>query len=259
MIQGIVGPLSCRRDRGLRGRPILHDAAHGKAYRHRRADSGLALQVEGAAVQLDKGLGQWQAEAGAFGLALAGILHLTEAGQGLRDVVGCDANPGVRDLKNQAALLPKPRPENDLAANISEFDGIDQQVDQDLPQLALIGPQRRQVLAEIEIERDPAFRCALAHQSLSRTNQLRDLDPGLVKLLASGFDLGQVQYIIDEVELVLARVVNVGRVFAIFRPAERAEYFPLDHLGKADDGVERSAQLVTHHGEELRLGLIRLS
>ena len=38
--------------------------------------------------------------------------------------------------------------------------------------------------------------------------------------------------------------------------AERAEDAALHHLGEADDGVERRAQLVAHVGEEFGLGAV---
>ncbi len=43
-----------------------------------------------------------------------------------------------------------------------------------------------------------------------------------------------------------------------FGRAERAEHARRHDLGKADDGVERRAQLVAHIGEEFRLGVVRL-
>ena len=53
-------------------------------------------------------------------------------------------------------------------------------------------------------------------------------------------------------------VQDVAAIFVVFVGAERAEHARLHDLGKADDGVERRAQLVAHIGEEFRLGLVGL-
>jgi hypothetical protein len=73
----------------------------------------------------------------------------------------------------------------------------------------------------------------------------------------TGFDLGEVQNLVDE-----AKEVGPGSIHAAQRLQRlfRAEARRVGdhHLGQADDGVERRAQLVAHAGEELRLVLARL-
>ena len=50
--------------------------------------------------------------------------------------------------------------------------------------------------------------------------------------------------------------MDIVRVVAIGVVADGAIHLVLDDLGKADDRVQRRAQLVTHGGEELGLGAI---
>ena len=50
--------------------------------------------------------------------------------------------------------------------------------------------------------------------------------------------------------------MNVAGIFLIFGVAERAEQTLLHHLGEADHGIERRAQLMADIGEELRLGAV---
>ena len=76
----------------------------------------------------------------------------------------------------------------------------------------------------------------------------------LVELVASGLDARQIEDLVDQVQQVNAGVVNVGRIFLVDRHGVRAENFALHHLGEAEDGVERRAQLVAHLREEARLG-----
>ena len=78
-----------------------------------------------------------------------------------------------------------------------------------------------------------------------------------VNLHLAGFDLGDVEDVVDEFEQVAARVVDAAQVFDPLLVT-----FGLDvgdeHLAEADDGGERRAQLVAHEGEEVALGLVRL-
>jgi hypothetical protein len=67
----------------------------------------------------------------------------------------------------------------------------------------------------------------------------------------SGLDLGHVEDVVDDVEQILAALVDVGAVFAILVCAERAEHPGRHDFGEADNGIERGAQLVAHIGEEL--------
>ena len=77
-----------------------------------------------------------------------------------------------------------------------------------------------------------------------------------MKLNPARLDLREVKHVVDEAEEMLARAVH-----ALERLGEAGELrtFGLlaQHLGQADDGVERRAQLVAHIGEELRLVLAR--
>ena len=76
-----------------------------------------------------------------------------------------------------------------------------------------------------------------------------------VKLHAPRLDLRQVEDVVDQREQVAARAEHaIERLEVLLR---RLGILP-QHLGDADDGVERRAQLVAHVGEELRLVLARL-
>ena len=74
----------------------------------------------------------------------------------------------------------------------------------------------------------------------------------------ASFDLGDVEHIVDQTEKVNPRrmnILDVGQVaLVVQRPVNLAE----NRIGKADNGIERRAQLVAHLGEEVRLGGIVL-
>jgi hypothetical protein len=85
---------------------------------------------------------------------------------------------------------------------------------------------------------------------------LDDVADGVLRqdqLHAPGFDLRQVEHVVDETQQVLAidldvgqRLLDVGRHLAV--------QLVQDHLREAQDGVHRRAQLVAHVGQEGGLG-----
>ena len=76
----------------------------------------------------------------------------------------------------------------------------------------------------------------------------------LVELVAAGLDARQIEDLVDEVEQMDAGIMDVGRIFLVDRDRVPAKNFALHHLGEAEDGVERRAQLVAHLRQEARLG-----
>ena len=82
---------------------------------------------------------------------------------------------------------------------------------------------------------------------------LHQRDRFLVELVAPGLDAREVEDLVDQAEQVDAGVVDVVRVILVGAHGVGAEQLVLHHLGKAEDGVERRAQLVAHLGEEPRL------
>ena len=70
----------------------------------------------------------------------------------------------------------------------------------------------------------------------------------------TGFDLREIQYLVDQAQEVGPGGIHTAQRFQrLFRLETRrvADH----HLGQANDGVERRAQLVAHAGEKLRLVL----
>src|SRR5215467_13146037 len=75
-------------------------------------------------------------------------------------------------------------------------------------------------------------------------------------LHASHLDLRQVEDVIDQREEMRAGGVNISQILVLLF-VEIAEHALVQHLGEADDGVQRRAQLVRHVGEELGFVLAR--
>src|SRR5262249_461579 len=77
-----------------------------------------------------------------------------------------------------------------------------------------------------------------------------------VELELPGLDLGEVEHLVDEAKEVSPSAVHaLQRLLRLFC-AEAPCVFD-HHLGQADDGIERRAQLMAHAGDELRLVFAR--
>ena len=85
-------------------------------------------------------------------------------------------------------------------------------------------------------------------------DRLRQIEVRQLQLHPPGFDLRQVEDVVDEGEQVLPGLEDVAQVFRLLL-VDLAEHPLGQHLGEADDGVQRRAQLVRHVGQELRLVL----
>src|SRR5262249_60424211 len=72
----------------------------------------------------------------------------------------------------------------------------------------------------------------------------------------AGFGLREVEDIVDEIEQVGAAAPDVVQILPVALATDRAVHLLDDHVGEADDRVERRAQLVAHHGQELRFGAV---
>ena len=85
-------------------------------------------------------------------------------------------------------------------------------------------------------------------------DQRRQSETPQIELHPPGLDLGEVEDVVDQREQVAAGAEHAVERLEVL--LERLGVLP-QHLGDADDGVERRAQLVAHVGQELRLVLAR--
>ena len=103
--------------------------------------------------------------------------------------------------------------------------------------------------------RNPA-RSARRDQPAGRVHRGFDIHPAFVELELTGFRLGEIENVIDDLQEVRAALVDVLRVFAVLRAADRPQRLTHHDLRESDDGIERRPQFVTHGREELRLRLV---
>src|SRR3979411_1142987 len=101
------------------------------ADRHLGATAKRAGQLELATMRIDQHLGDGESEASATLLAGACFIRAVEAVENSRQVLGCDATPGVGDL-DLRTLAVSTDANVHLAASWSVLDRVVDQDDQDL-------------------------------------------------------------------------------------------------------------------------------
>ncbi len=146
--------------------------------------------------------------------------------------------------------------ERDRAALRRELHRVGQQVDQHLLDRALVGVEHHRALRQVDLHGEAMLDRARANQARDAVRDLVAIDLFHAQLEAAGFDLRQIEDVVDEAEQMLAAVADVADVGDVALVAERTEQLALHHLGEADDGVERRAQFVADVGEELGLGAV---
>ncbi len=220
-----------------------------------RALVGLALRPDPAAHPLGQALADGQAEPGATVAAIRGGVHLAERLEEAVEAVGGDADAGVPDHEVQLVT-----PRRDLEglhgdadlARLRELHRVAQEIDQHLSHARGVPPQpdRGSVLEEVgELE---ALLACPGRDELERVlDALAQVERGLLQLQHAGFDLREVQDVVDErEEMIAAGADGLGELPLLGVQAG------VHHQGRhADDGVQRGPDLVTHVGQELGLRL----
>ena len=153
-----------------------------------------------------------------------------------------------------AMVLPPPRMNRDGAA-LRELVGIAHEIEQRLPQPHRVGMQR----PDRPIAEDHELIAILRRQRLDcldhALDERRKREIFELQLHPTGLDLGEVEDVVDQSEQVTTSTEHAVKRLSILLCCLRI--LP-KHLGDADDGVERRAQLMAHVGEKLRLVLARL-
>ena len=93
----------------------------------------------------------------------------------------------------------------------------------------------------MDVQPEPLLLGALFDQPYNGVDDQGNADIFFVEFVLTRFDLGQIQDVVDKIEQVLSRVIDVAGVLAIFDDADRSEYFAVDHFRKTDDRVQRCA------------------
>ena len=90
----------------------------------------------------------------------------------------------------------------------------------------------------------------IASRTTSRASKL-----SILQFHAVGFDFTEIEDVVDQLEQMHGIVMDVADE-ALLRVVERTLALLFEKFGESDDGVQRSAELVAHAGEELAFQLV---
>src|SRR5450830_1635725 len=200
-----------------------------------RAFAHFAYQTHAAPVQFDQTLDHHQTQPCALVLARERAVDLDERLEQLCLIFDADADAGIAD-SNLQHVVNALRAECDSAAIRSELDGIGQQVVDNLLELAQICDDLRhlsiglQCYFQVVVQGFFLDHAQTVLQHSIHGNQLQ------IQRHLAGFDLGQIEDIIDEREQVFAAGVDIFDIFVLVS-RHFAHQAVLQRFGKTDDGV----------------------
>src|SRR5262249_55963258 len=127
-----------------------------------------------------------------------------------------------------------------------------QQIEQNLFDLPLIADKLSKPLVNCNIQIDAVLGGALTHKRARVVDRKGKIECCHFQLHAAGFNLGEIENLIDQRKQMAAGGKNVVGVFGLFL-VQLAEKSLPQHFRETDDGVEGRAEFMRHVGEKLRL------
>src|SRR5581483_1250734 len=234
---------------GLRGR------SQRDGERKAAALAGRALQRQLSALQLHQAAGERQPEPGAL-FAHGGAAELLERLEDPLLFRGRDADPGVRDDDLHHAL-DQPRRGVHASTLGRELHRVGEQVVEHLAELPLVGVDAGHFRRQSRVQGESLLLSQRQDRAHDRAEGGRHVEPSWEELHATGFDLAQVEDVVDEVQQVSSALLDVAHEVPATRRPRILGWIVEQQLGEADDRVEGRAQLVAHRREEVALGLRR--
>ncbi len=163
-----------------------------------------------------------------------------------------NANARIGYLNAHPSLIAVVRPHEDRhIPRLGEFEGIADQVGQNLTESVWIAvdhvPRFRR---NGHAQRQSLFSSLFVIEPDSFSEHLTETEGDVFQDQAVGFDLGEIQNVIDDVQQAGSRVVHGVGVSALF-VVQRGRQ---EEFGHAEDAVHGGSNFMTHVGQELRFG-----
>ena len=141
-------------------------------------------------------------------------------------------------------------------ADLGEFHRIGDEIDQDLPEQALIAIKARDRWLNLRLHDQATAERAGRHHAHDGLNQPFQIDHALIQLQAPGFDFGHVEDFIDDLQEVIGAGVHILDIFRVFLILHRAKGLRDHHVRETDNRIQRRTQLMRHIRQERRFGLV---
>ena len=167
-----------------------------------------------------------------------------------------DADAGVMHLDGQYMAIRSGlgrQPDRDLAGG-SEFDGVINEIDQDLAKLARVGAdQARQFGSRVEDKAQSLGFCTFLHHGDDMAGQFDGIDIAAIDLALARLDLGKIEDVVDQRQQMLATADDDTEALPGMAGNGR---IPRHDVGKPENRGERGPQFVRHVGQKHRLGAV---
>ncbi len=220
----------------------------GAAFPGGALDPDLSLHV------LDELLGNGQAQSGAAVESCGRAVGLGESVEDMVELFCRDANARVRHGEAQGAGLVRLGIVGDADGDFSavgKLDGVADEVHDDLPQALGVADQfDRHIRRGGDQEFDLLFLRPERHEFGRLVQDFMEVEADLFEVDVPGFDFGEVQNVVDQIEEVRAGPPQDTEMLLLLgqEGAFREE------VRHADDGVHRGSDFVAHGREELAFG-----
>src|SRR5712692_8694449 len=211
-----------------------------------RAPAVLALERDRAAHLLDQPFRQRETESS----ALSFHPSLVETLEDTEDAISCvvrDTDTRIGDRNEQIGSVEQ-RSEVDASARRRELHRIRHEVEEHLANARGIEEKPFARLA-LNFEADALGLRGCASRGGDGFEQRVQTDDLWTQLELARFDLGQIEHVVDQLEQMLSRLLDVAQK-PLLAIGERGADLLRQQPGEAKDRVERGAQLVTHVREE---------
>ena len=208
------------------------------------------FQANFTAHQLDQLLGNGQAQAAAASLASQRVVGLAEGAEQLLLVLF--GHPDTAVLHADAQLRTVVMQVFEHGANhdvtvLGELDGIADQVAEYLAQAQRVAEQVQRSVAVDQADQFQMLGMRVGGKyGETVLDQIAQVERAVIEDQPSGFDLRDVEDAVDDRQQVVGRLLDGIQVVAL----SCCQAALLQELGEAEHGVERSAYLMAHVGEE---------
>ena len=230
----------------------------GQADGEGRALAELALDGDIAAHHLAETAADRESEPRAAVLARGGRIGLHEFLEQPADLLGRHPDAGVGDRHRDLCASPVRDAchfDRDVAT-LRELVGVAHEIEQRLADARLVGMH----VADVRRAMDDDFVAVLGCHRPDRRNhvvhQRADREALDVQVHSAGFDLREVEDVVDELEKMMRRAQDALEWLHLLGMLQLARILE-QHLSHPDDRVQRRTQLVRHVRQELRLQLAR--
>src|SRR5262245_40533748 len=225
---------------------------NGNGHEERRSESRLALDPDAAAQQLGEALRQRQSKARPPEAPLQGMLDLRELVEDAFLILFGDADARVGDGEDHGLVVGVQLGGHSDLSVLGVLQRVRDEVAENLRDLALVGPHGWNVLRLVEEEADRLVEEKRTQHAAKRAKQIGDLELADAHVDLAGFDLREIQEIVDDLGKVLGSLAQIDDLGLAVRA-------PLEQPAEREDRVHGRPELVRHVREEARLELVGAS